>query len=93
MTDELKTVIEAMDIPLDTSVYGDLHGHLGLEVRDFSTEKRTMIVRFWLAGTPYTVMVDWEKFTEEFDAMRARMMAGDWDTALTQLVSMGGDAA
>ena len=86
----MKTVIEVMDVPLEGPIYDGVHAHLSVEVRDFlEDDNRTMVVRFWIDGTPYTAMVGWDKFTEEFDAMRARMMTSNWDDALSILMTKG----
>lgn len=82
---DITSVIAAMDVPLDDHIYDDVHGHLSLEVRDFSRATRTLVLRFWLEGRPHTVMVDWEQFIHAFDAMRAGMMPTNWDDALNAI--------
>lgn len=83
---DLKTVVDGFNIELGGVVYTDVHGKLFVEVRDFGTPERTLIIRTMIDGHPVTTEVSFEKFTDEFDAMRARMMSGDWDEALSQLV-------
>ena len=84
-TDETTTVIAAMDVPLEGPIYKDVHAHVSLEVRDFGCPERTLVLRLWVEGQPYTSMVDWTKFTEAFDEMRASMMPMDWDDARSAL--------
>jgi hypothetical protein len=83
----LKSIIDVVDIPLEGPIYeGINNAKLSLEIRDFGTPNRTLVVRYWAEGHPMTAMVSWEKFTDAFDAMRARMLSGDWDEALTQML-------
>lgn len=79
------TTIDGISVPL-TSHPGN---HLVLEVRDFGSPERNLVVRYVIEGHAYTVIVPWEKFTADFDAMRARMLGSDWDTALSALVGRG----
>lgn len=87
---EVHTVVDEFEVPLDGSIYGvDVERmKLTFEVRDFGKPLRTLVVRLWADGKPYTAMASWELFTDELDAMRARMMAGNWDEALSQLTGM-----
>lgn len=70
---------------LEGPIYEDVHGKLCVEVRDFGSVDRTLVIRTMIDGHPVTTMVSWSKFTDEFDAMRSRMMSEDWDEALSQL--------
>ena len=79
------TTVDGISVPL-TGYPGN---HLTLEVRDFGSPERDLVVRYEIEGRAYTVIVPWEKFTAEFDAMRARMLGSDWDTALSALVGRG----
>lgn len=80
-----------MDVPLDGPIYEDVHAHLSLEVRDFGSPDRTLVVRLWFEGKPITAMVDWEIFVRHFDEMRASMMPTDWDSALDHLSPREGE--
>lgn len=84
--ERLKTVIDSFNLELGGVVYTEVHGTLFVEVRDFGAPERTLIIRTMIDGNPVTTEVSWERFTDEFDAMRARMMSEDWDDALSQLV-------
>ena len=87
LPDVTTTVVEACDIPLDGPIYEDTeNGKMSFEVRDFGTPNRNLVVRFWLDGQVYTAMASWEKFTDEFDGMRSRMLPSDWDSALSSLI-------
>jgi hypothetical protein len=58
-----------------------------LEVRDFGTIEKTMVIRFWVDGHVSSAMVSMEKFAAAIDEMRAGMMSEDWDEALLQLLT------
>lgn len=92
MTDsKATTVVDFIEVPLSGPIYDTVDGaKLSLEVRDFGTPQRTMVLRTWLDGKVVTTMVDWDDFTDALDGMRARMMSPDWDEALAQLT--GGSA-
>lgn len=81
----IKTIIDVADVPLEGPIYDGLHAHLHLEVRDFGTPERTLVLRSFIEGEVVTTMVSLAKFEDAFDGMRARMMAPDWDTAMIQL--------
>lgn len=85
----MKTVIDSFQLDLSDPIY-DASGKLFVEVRDFGNPERTLVIRTMVDGVPVTTMVSWETFTDQFDAMRARMMSGNWDDALTQLVGRSG---
>lgn len=87
---DLNTVIDSFNLELGGVVYADVHGKLFVEVRDFGNPERTLIIRTMIDGHPVTTEVSFEKFTDQFDAMRARMMSSDWDEALSQLVGRSG---
>lgn len=84
--DKLKTVIDYCEVPLSGPIYDDVYGKLMLEVRDFSEAERTLVIRTMIDGVPTTTMVRWDVFTDALDTMRARMMSGDWDEALIQMI-------
>jgi hypothetical protein len=90
-----KTVVDTFEIPLDGPIYDGGHVtenlKLSFEVRDFGTPERTLVVRWWQDGHPYTAMASWEAFTSGLDDMRVRMLGDDWDTALSVLVGGSGD--
>jgi hypothetical protein len=67
-------------------IYQSEDGTVTVEVRDFGHADRTLVITTEVAGKLIPTMVSWSKFTDEFDAMRSRMMSGDWDEALSQLV-------
>lgn len=84
------SVVDFIEVPLSGPIYDEADGaKITLEVRDFGTPQRTMVLRTWIDGKVVTTMVDWDEFIDAFDAMRGRMMSPDWDEALAQLV--GGD--
>lgn len=83
--ESVTSVLAAMGVPLDGPMYEDVHAHVTLEVRDFSRQTRTLVLRLWFEGHPYTAMVDWEQFVTAFDEMRAELMPADWDDALQAL--------
>lgn len=78
-------VVAAIDVPLDGPIYEGVHAHLSVEVREFGSGRRTMVVRMWVDGIVQTAMVDWDRFTDAFDGMRSGMMSSDWDDALSHL--------
>jgi hypothetical protein len=84
--DKNKTVIEAAEIPLRGPIYDDVYGKLMIEVRDFGESySRTLVIRTMIDGHAVSTMVEWDKFTDAIDGMRANMMTADWDEALVQL--------
>lgn len=87
----VQTVIEHADIPLEGPFYNpnDVHAHVSLEIRDFSTPDRTLVIRSWVEGEVVSTMVSLAKFEEAFDGMRARMLMPDWDDALQQIAERG----
>lgn len=82
-------MIEVAEVPLSGPIYdSDLpyeSAKLTLEVRDFGSIDRTLVIRTWVDGEVKTTMVSLAAFEDAFDGMRARIMAPDWDTALIQL--------
>lgn len=85
------SVIDFIEVPLSGPIYDTVdNAKLTLEVRDFGTTERTMVLRTWIDGNVVTTMVGWDAFTDALDGMRARMMRPDWDEALAQLT--GGSA-
>lgn len=91
-TEGVNTVIDSFEIPLDGRIYGvDVDRmKLSFEVRDFGSPLRTLVVRLWSDGKPYTAMASYELFVDELDSMRARMLQPDWDEALAQLTGKEG---
>lgn len=88
---ELKTVVDAFDLPLTAPEYRDMEtAKMTFEVRDFE-EGRTLVVQFTLDDKVYTALAPWREFADEMDSMRARMYAGSWDDALSQLTAGGGN--
>lgn len=85
----VQTVIDQADVPLEGPIYDDVHAHLSMEVRDFSTPDRTLVLRSWVEGEVVSTMVSLAKFEEAFDGMRARMLMPDWDDALQQITERG----
>lgn len=84
--DRLKSVVDYTEMPLAGPIYDGLYGRLMLEVRQFDGRSdRTFVIRTMLDGKPHTTMVSWDVFTDALDSMRARMMSGDWDEALSRL--------
>lgn len=91
MTDnkqDINTVVEAFDLPLTHPFYNGLAANLSFDIRDFE-EGRTLVVSFTLDDKVFDAFVPWAEFTESFDAMRARMFAGNWDDALAQMNERG----
>jgi len=80
------SVVDFFEVPLSGPIYDEAHGKLMLEVRDFGEKRRTLAIRTMIDGMPVTTMVRWDEFIDGLDAMRARMMPGDWDDALSQLI-------
>lgn len=91
MTDNsnINTAVEAFDLPLTHPFYNGLAANLSFDIRDFE-EGRTLVVSFTLDDKVFDAFVPWGEFTDAFDGMRARMMAGNWDDALAQM-SKGGN--
>lgn len=86
--DGVTSIVAAFDVPLDGPIYDGVHAHLSMEVRDFGRATRTLVMRVWIEGTVQTAMVDWDRFTDAFDNMRAGMLPADWDDALSALGPM-----
>lgn len=87
--DKNRTVVDFFEIPLTGPIYDETYGKLMVEVRDFGEAYgRTLVIRTVIDGHPTTTMIRWDTFTDALDEMRSRMMSGDWDEALSQL--MGG---
>jgi hypothetical protein len=87
---DIETVIDEFTLELGGPIYDDVHGTLFVEVRDFGKPERTLVIRTMIDGNPVTTMVSWEKFTDQLDDMRARMMGNSWDEALAVLTGRSG---
>lgn len=84
---EAKSVVDAFDIPLIGSVYdGFDKATMSFEVRDFGEPQRSLVVHFQIGDQVYTGIASWGDFTDGMDAMRARMLADNWDDALASLL-------
>jgi len=88
LDDILNTTIDTFQVPLSDPVYDGLDVYLEGELRDFGTSGRNLVMRFQDGPSHLTtVIVPWDKFTNEIDAIRARIMMENWDDALAQLAA------
>ena len=85
-TSHLKTVVDYIEIPLSGPIYDEVDGRLFLEVRELDPPQRTLVITTMIDGEPTTTLVQWDTFTEAFDAMRDRMLGDTWDDALANLM-------
>lgn len=83
-TKQDNSVVDAFDLPLTHPFYNGLAANMSFDVRDFK-EGRTLVVSFTLDDKVFDAFLPWGEFTEEMDAMRARMVSEDWDEALAQM--------
>jgi hypothetical protein len=82
---DIDTTVDGFELPLEGPSHEAGDGKLTLEIRDFGSPERTLVVRYKVGANVYTAMVSWEKFVAESDAMRARLLGDDWDSALANL--------